>query len=72
MAPELLSLNQRRSITLVRMLTVLSLLVIGFSSSLLAIDPPPAAAPEINAAAATNALAILSGASLLLRGRRKK
>lgn len=65
--------NTKEIHRLLRTILVLSLFVLGFSSTLLAIDPPPiTSTPEINAAAATNAVALLGGASLLIRSRRKK
>ncbi len=47
----------------------LSLLVLGAASLALA---GPTAAPEIDGASATSAIALLSGGLLVLRARRKK
>ena len=46
------------------------LLIVGFSSFALAIQPSPA--PEINPGSAANALAILLGAGMMVRARFKK
>jgi hypothetical protein len=47
----------------------LSLLLAGAASSALAV---PVAAPEVDGASATTAIALLSGSLLVLRARRKK
>ncbi|HUP03909.1 MAG TPA: hypothetical protein VMU19_07970 [Bryobacteraceae bacterium] len=47
----------------------IALLLIGASVAAMA---SPAGAPEIDAGAASSALALLAGAALVIRGRRKK
>ena len=54
----------------VNRLSALVLLLIGTSVALLA-NPGPPAAPEIDPGSAVSALALVSGALLVIRGRRK-
>jgi hypothetical protein len=55
-----------------KILCAMSLLLVGVASAAFAqIHPPPPSTPEIAAGSAASALALLSGALLVIRGRRK-
>ena len=53
-------------------LAVVALLVIGAPGSVWAIGPNVFAVPEIDPSSGMSALALLAGAVVLIRGRRKK